>query len=128
VAARTDDATPTFAKVKQTDDVALVLGKSPSGEVNILRKRADRLEAGTLVPLQEGKPLRGEVVQLHPREGSRLYDVEVHLSREELGPSLPQAQAAQSSALNGPAQVATDKYRKNWDAIYKRNQDRKLLN
>jgi hypothetical protein len=125
VAARPADAAPTLTKVKKTDDVALVVGKSASGEVNILRKRADRLEAGVLVPLQEGKPLRGEVVQLHPREGSPLYDVEVHVSRKELGTGLPQAAA---SELSGPAQVATDTYRKNWDTIYKRNQDRKLLN
>jgi hypothetical protein len=126
VAARPNNTARTLAEAKRTEDVALVLGKSPSGEVNILRKRADRLEAGTLVPLEEGKPLRGEVVQLHQRAGSRLYDVEVHVSREELGQVLPEA--ASASALNGPAQVATDTYRKNWDAIYKRSPDRKLLN
>lgn len=100
------------------DDVALVWGKTKSGGLNILRKRADRLEAGVVEPLKEGAPIHGEVVQLHPRPDSPLFDVEVHVPRTAPVPDPP---------VNGPAQVATDTYRKNWDSIYK-NSARKLLN
>jgi hypothetical protein len=111
---KTPAATP-----PNNNDVALVWGKTKSGGLNILRKRADRLEAGTVEPLKEGVPIHGEVVQLHARADSPLFDVEVHVPRATpAAPSLP---------VNGPPQVATDAYRKNWDSIYK-SSARKLLN
>jgi hypothetical protein len=119
-AAKPDAGGAKLAQRPQSDaDVALIWGKSQDGSLNILRKRADRFEAGTVVPLKEGRPIQGEVIQLHPREGSPLCDVEVHL---------PAPVMATPAASAGPPQVATDAYRKNWDSIYKRSIDRKLLN
>ncbi|HWO14074.1 MAG TPA: hypothetical protein VNN80_31435 [Polyangiaceae bacterium] len=95
------------------DDVAIVCGMSDDGQgFDIIRKRGERLEAGTVRRLEQGKPIHGEVVRLRPREQfPMICDVEVELA----GPA-PQAQKA--PALSGPAQVATESYRKNWDAIY----------
>jgi hypothetical protein len=93
-------------------DVALVCGVSGDGQgVDVIRKRGDRIETGTVRRLEQGKPIHGEVVRLRQRENMPLvYDVEVEM---------PAAQTAPVSS-SGPAQVATDSYRKNWDAIYGR--------
>jgi len=102
-------------------DVAVVCGVSGDGQgVDIIRKRGDRIETGTVRRLEQGKPIVGEVVRLKPRESSPLvYDVEVEL---------PAPAQTASSASSGPAQVATDSYRKNWDAIYGRPRKPQLLN
>lgn len=81
--------------------------------MHILRKRSNRLEAGVVTPLEEGKPIQGELVTLKPRGQSPLCDVEVHYA--------PASGSSETgSELTGPAQVATDAYRQNWDAIWKR--------
>jgi len=94
-------------------DVALVCGVSGDGQgVDIIRKRGDRIETGTVRRLEQGKPIHGEVVRLRQRENTPLlYDVEVEI------PAPAHAVTAPSS---GPAQVATESYRKNWDAVYGR--------
>lgn len=106
------------------EDVALVYGVSDDGNgLDIIRKREGRIEAGTVRPLEQGKPIHGEVVRLKPRKNSPLVcDVEVDVP----APS----HAATRSTSQGPAQVATDRYRKNWDAIYKTRSSKsdKLLN
>lgn len=94
------------------EDVVFVHGKAEAGEgLRVIRKREDRIEIGEIRPVQEGKPLQGEVVKLSPREDQpRVFDVEVLVSKEEaLGAALGHA---------GPAQVATAAYRSNWDAIF----------
>jgi hypothetical protein len=103
----------TEGEKQSSEDVAVICGLSPDGEgVNIIRKRGERVEAGTVRRLEEGKPIHGELVQLQPRPGQPLVcDVEVKLA----APS--QLREAHNA---GPAQVATESYRKNWDAIYKR--------
>ena len=95
------------------DDVVFVHSKVESGEgFRIIRKRADVIEVGEIRPVQEGKPLTGEMIKLTPRqEHEQIFDVEVLVSREE---------ALGGGALGhaGPAQVATRAYRSNWDAIF----------
>lgn len=103
------------ASVQSSDqDVALVYGVSGDGQgLDIIRKRGDRIETGTVRRLEEGKPIHGEVVRLRQREQAPLlYDVEVEVPA-------PEQMAQQPSS--GPAQVATESYRKNWDAVYGRN-------
>ena len=102
-------------------DVALVCGVSGDGQgVDIIRKRGDRIETGTVRRLEQGKPIHGEIVRLRQREDAPLlYDVEVQV------PAPAQSAPTPSS---GPAQVATDNYRKNWDAIYGRQRKPSLLN
>lgn len=115
-----DAATPS----SKGEDVALVYGVSDDGNgLDIIRKREGRIEAGTVRPLEHGKPIHGEVVRLKPRKNSPLMcDVEVDVPAP--------ARAATRSTSQGPAQVATDQYRKNWDAIYKARSSKsdKLLN
>lgn len=86
-------------------DVVLLGGPTESGEgIHVLRRRDDRIEVGECRPLKEGCPIQGEVVRLRQRsEHERLFDVEVVL---------------EAPARGGPAQVATESYRKNWDAIF----------
>lgn len=96
------------------DDMVFVHSKVESGEgFRIIRKRADVIEVGEIRPVQEGKPLTGEMIKLTPRqEHEQIFDVEVLVSREEA--------LGNRGALGhaGPAQVATRAYRSNWDAIF----------
>lgn len=95
------------------EDVALIYGVSDDGRgLEIVRKRDGRVEAGTVRPLEQGKPLHGEVVRLKPRPHAPFVcDVEVDFAPPQ-----------RAQARSGPPQVATDQYRRNWDAIY--NKDR----
>ncbi len=109
-AARAADGTQPSDK-SGSDDVALIQGPTADCQgLRILRKRADRLEIGALRPLEAGKPLLGEIVRLTPRaEQPLLCDVKVEYS--------PPVSARPTS--KGPAQVATERYRENWAAIWK---------
>jgi hypothetical protein len=102
------------------EDVLFVHSPAEGGEgYRVIRKREDAVEIGEIRAVQEGKPLQGDLVKLKPRkEHDRLFDVEVVLSREEIGgpARAPGGRAAHGHA--GPAQVATDAYRDNWEAIF----------
>jgi hypothetical protein len=109
---------------KKKPDVLFVHSKSLRGDgYRVVRAREDRVEIGEMSDVKEGEPLRGEVVKLRPREESpRLFDVDVVVPREQaLAPTSPRA---------GPAQVASETYRKNFEAIFGRPRARKreLLN
>ena len=83
--------------------------------------------------LEAGKPIHGEVVRLRPRAHAPFVcDVEVELaaaSREEvLDDKAGRAGAHALGAGSGPAQVATESYRQNWDAVYGRSRKPSLLN
>lgn len=87
------------------EDVVLVHSPTDDGRGwRVLRKREERLEVGTIQPVEEGKPLHGELVALKPREGTPLFDVEV--------------QYAPPRAHAGPARVSSEAYRSGWDAIF----------
>jgi hypothetical protein len=93
-----------------TGDVALVFGKNEQG-VHILRRRDENapIEAGLLQPLVEGRPITGELISMKQREDAPfLYDVKSELPASE----------GQETRSPGPSQVATDSYRKGWDAIW----------
>jgi hypothetical protein len=94
-------------------DVVFVHSQAPDGGgVRVIRKRDETIEVGEIRPVQEGRPLTGDLVRLKQREESeRLFDVEVLASRKEI------AEKA-GAAHSGPAQVATHAYRTNWDAIF----------
>jgi len=103
-------STETKAVPSQHDDVALIHGRTEDGRgLKILRRRQDRIEAGAVMPLVPGKPIAGEVVRLEPRkETPLLCDVHVEYT--------PPAEARPTST--GPAQVATDQYRQNWESVF----------
>jgi hypothetical protein len=93
-------------------DIALVLGKDAEG-LHILRRRSEEapIEAGLLRPMREGKPISGEVVSLTQREDLPLvFDVKSEFSTDVAPGERP--------AVDGPAQVASDAYRKGWDAVW----------
>jgi hypothetical protein len=100
-------ATPkTSADAAPREDVVLVHGRTEDGALQVIRKKGDELSAGELRPVEEGKPLRGNLLKLRPREDMPLLaDVE-----EEI--------AITSPSLSKPAQVATDSYRKGWDGLW----------
>ncbi len=106
-------------------DVALVVAKDADG-VHILRRRSEDapLEAGLLRPMREGKPIVGEVVSLTQRQDlPMLYDV-----KSEFGAGADGAADTDDvrSPGDGPAQVASDAYRKGWDAVWGRRRDRSV--
>jgi len=64
-------------------------------------------EVGTIRPLKEGKPIDGEVVSMRPRKDvPLLFDVRVEV------------QQTPRATSDGPAQVASEDYRRGWDAIW----------
>ncbi len=114
-----------MAVPKKPEDVVLVHSPTPDGDgVNVVRARRQGLELGTMRPLTEGRPIHGEVVKLTPRsEMPMLYDVETELppaGGEEAVKDASASEAKESRGSSGPAQVASDSYRRNWDAIWKR--------
>ena len=106
---------------RDDSDVALIQGKTPDGEaLRVIRKRRERIELALVKPLVEGVPITGEVVTLKPRpEFPLLCDVKVELP----APEAEASDVATRPAHGGPAQVATDRYRENWDRIWKRKRE-----
>ena len=97
-------------------DLVLVFGKSEDGHgYNVLRQRGEEVEAGRMRPLDEGKPIHGEVVRLAAREDSPLlFDVEVqHDARLSTG---------------RPAKVASEEYRQGWESIWAQKPRDRTLN
>jgi hypothetical protein len=98
-------------------DRLLVHGVTDDGAgLLVLRERKDHLEPGALRPLAPGRPIHGEVVQVrrHP-EHPLLLEAQTVLSKPDPGPG---PQPTSEPARKGPAQVATDRYRDNWDRIW----------
>lgn len=123
------DESATLASPAQ--DVALIHGVTPDGEgLQILRARDNRLELGAIRPLREGAPITGEVVTLRPRPNApALCDVEVQLKAPQAAATDDRQAPRAALSHPGPAQVATDDYRRNWDAIWSRPADKsKLVN
>jgi len=101
-------------KPKPFRDVAAVYGKDEHG-LHILRRREEGgpIEAGILQPLEEGKPISGEVISMRRRDDVPfLFDVTTQVPA-------PKVETTETTA-GGPAQVANDSYRKGWDAIWGR--------
>lgn len=85
--------------------------------LRVLRARADKLELGEVRPLEQGKPILGDVVKLEPRPGFPLL-CDVKTEFRSPGPALEDRAPVRTHP--GPAQVSTDAYRSNWDAIWSR--------
>ena len=101
-------------------DVALIHGLAENGDLQIVRQREGRVELGQVRPLRDGVPITGEVVRLTPRkECPLLCDVSTTLAAPATAKQEDVLQAP-ASGHKGPAQVATDRYRDNWDLIWKR--------
>jgi len=104
---------------KPFKDVAAVCGKDERG-LHILRRREEDgpIEAGIVQPLEEGKPISGEVISMRRRKDVPfLFDVTTEVATPSAEPP-----------ASGPAQVATDSYRRGWDAIWGRRPRSTALN
>jgi hypothetical protein len=88
-------------------DVVLLGPPTADGDgVHVLRAREQRLEAGELRALREGKPITGEVVSLEPRaDNPRVCDVTASYT--------PKATRGK-----GPPQIASSAYRSGWEEIF----------
>ncbi|MEB2311012.1 MAG: hypothetical protein OZ921_10260 [Sorangiineae bacterium] len=106
-------------------DAVIVHGRTDDGKgLRVLRLREDRVETGAVLPLEDGKPIQGEVVRLRPRaELPLVCDVESVLPAPAAAREVPAA-----AARKGPAQVSSDRYRANWDAIWPQSKRRVLAN
>lgn len=107
-----NEAVSNTRRPKPLRDVAAICGKDERG-LHILRRRSDDgpIEAGILQPLIEGKPIAGEVISMKQRQDVPfLFDVETQV------PAAPETPEA-----SGLAQVATESYRRGWDAIWGRS-------
>jgi len=102
-------AVPDEAANKSSDDVVLVHGRTDDGKgLKVLRKKADELSSGEVRPVEEGKPLTGDLVRLKPRpEMPLLCDVDVEYEAPR---------TAKGGA--GPARVSSSAYRKGWDRMW----------
>lgn len=102
-----DDDAP---KPEAKKDVVLLGPPTADGDgVHVLRARDEKLEAGELRALVEGRPVVGEIVSLAPRKDEpRICDV-----KESWKP--PPA-----ASHKGPAQVATEAYREGWSAVFEK--------
>lgn len=103
-----------------SQDVVIVHGRTEDQQgLKVLRARPERIELGEVRPLKDGQPLAGDIVQLKPRSGAPwICDVETQFSSSELRSGSASGKAAPKHP--GPARVATDAYRENWDAIWNR--------
>jgi hypothetical protein len=94
-------------------DVAIVCGKDEHG-LHILRRRSEDgpVEAAVARPLTEGRPITGEVISMRQREDLPfLFDV-----TSEMDASGKPVASTEGSAR--PPKVASNSYRKGWDAIW----------
>jgi hypothetical protein len=108
---------------KKKEDVLFVHGPTKSGEGrHAIRAHDGKISLCEIRSLPEGEPIKGEVVKLRQRsEHPRLFDVDVLMAGEPARPAPVER--------SGPAQIATDAYRDNWEAIFGgRTKKRPLLN
>jgi hypothetical protein len=90
-------------------DVVVLGPPTADGDgVHVLRARDERVEAGELRAIVEGRPIVGEIVSLEPRKDEpRICDV-----KESYTPP----------SKKGPAQVASEAYRDGWAAVFEKKQ------
>lgn len=108
-----DDAKP--AEAPAADVVVLGPPTADGTGVHVIRARDEKLEAGELRVMQEGRPISGEVLTLKPRkENPRVCDV----ADSYRPPPGAIARASEPPPHKGPARVATKAYRDGWDEIF----------
>jgi hypothetical protein len=105
---------------RRRKDLALVYAPTEDGDgYRILRQRrgSGRVEAGELRPMRSGHAIVGEVLKLRQRKESPfLFDAETD---EELSTAVA-PEPAPAPTAGGPPQVATERYRRGWDATWGR--------
>jgi hypothetical protein len=102
----------------KSEDVMLLHSPTEDGEgLRAIRSHEGQLDFAEIRPAVEGQDIsQTELVKLNPRaEMPLLCDVDVLYSPEDSGAG----KETKNRSNNGPAVVATDLYRKNWDRIFK---------
>lgn len=113
---------PRKAETAKASPDIVVLGPptADGAGVHVLRAREHRLETGELRTIEEGRPITGEVVTLAPRKDNpRVCDVKDSYTPPGLAASSAAAALA-GGKKKGPAQVATQQYRDNWEEVFAR--------
>lgn len=106
---------PKPPRTRRKSDIAILQGPTEDGlGARVVRVKDGTVSAGEVRPAREGEPLdQRELVRLTPvQEQLPICEVEVLHAPE------PPAAGAAGKASPGPAQVATDTYRKNWSAVF----------
>lgn len=107
---------------KLPEDIAILGGPTEDGQgAHLLRVREGTITAGEIRPVREGEPItHSEVVRLRPLDAdSRICAVEtLHEPARADSAKDPRQLAARADQPRRPARVATDRYRKNYDAIF----------
>lgn len=107
-------------------DIAVLHGPTEDGKgARLLRFRGDTVTAAEIRPAREGQPLgQSELVRLKPLH-SELPVCEIEVlhapAAAEAEPDTePEAASASASAptRSGPARVSTQRYRRNWNAVF----------
>jgi hypothetical protein len=107
-------------------DLLLIHGVTSDGAgLEVVRKRNGRVEQGALRQVQEGRPLHGELVRLKPLpEFPLICEVEVQVPARAQQQDVEGGDRERASQHKGPAQVASDRYRRNWDLIWNQGRDK----
>ena len=104
----------------EAHDVVLLHGPTDDGQgLRGLRSRPGRLELTEIRPVREGQPLgMTELVRLHRRKQNPMVcDVDVVFDPREPEKTAPAAPSRPTHS--GPAQVASPRYRQNYDTIFR---------
>ena len=108
----------------ETRDIAVLHGPTEDGKgARLLRFRGDTVTAAEIRPAREGQPLgQSELVRLKPLHSELpVCEIEV-LHAPALAEAAPdtESEAASGSAPTraGPARVSTQRYRRNWNAVF----------
>lgn len=92
------------------EDLVILLGEDDEGNLKGIRKKGETLSVGDFRPMEEGKPIQGELLSLKPRQDApHICDVDVLYE-----PPAP----ASTGERKGPPKVATDEYRSGWERIF----------
>jgi hypothetical protein len=105
--------TPPDDERKPPADWAVVTGPTPDAKgARIVRFRGDEVQAGEVRPAADGAPLTAgqELVRMKPIGASGVPAFEVE--------SIYRQPAVEPAPRKGPAQVANDTYRSNWDRVF----------
>jgi hypothetical protein len=99
------DVVVPHARTDDGDGVHVIRLREVDGDDENETKRV--VELGEVRPLAEGRAIHhgAEIVRMRRRGDSPAYDVDVIVPRER-------------TALSGPAQVASETYRRNWSATF----------
>ena len=94
------------------DVVMIARVDSTRNEIHVIKPVADGIEKAVLRPVEEGVPLMGDLVRLHPNpDFPMLAEIETVMRH-------PDGKSRARRSSDGPPMVASEAYRRGWDAIF----------